>query len=350
MTEASGRPPSASTIRWGLYAPFILLAVVVAGWSAYWFIARTVISGAIDTWLREEKARGVDIACADRSISGYPFRLEIRCSSVSFQRPAGRSETLSGMLGPLTVIGQPHTPSHVIIQPEGPLRLTSSGGAAAELRWESAQASRRASGGELERFSLEMRKPVFSHRHAGNTVNLSAAKLEAHLRRNPTRPAAERAADLFVQVTQLVSSDLDAFLGDPNPSDIDLQLTTSQFPVLAGGATPAALEAWRQAGGKTDLTRLALKKGVKRLEATGWFGIDEQRRLTGRIEPAALNIDQIAGIRLRGGVMDMAAALSGRTAPQGADAPRPLPALDIRDGRLFFGPIRLPGAQLQPLY
>jgi hypothetical protein len=336
--------------RWGLYLPFVALLLVVGGWSAYWLVARGVVSGGLDRWLADEQARGVSITCADRAISGYPFRLEIRCASVSFQRPAGHGRTLSATLGPLLVIGQPHTPSHVIIQADGPLRIDSGDGARTELRWEALEASRRAPGGELERLSVEMRKPVLTVTTTAGVTNLAAAKLEAHIRRNPTRPPRDRAADVFLQLAQLASGDLDAFLGDANPSDIDLQLTIAQFPILAGGLTPNALEAWRQASGKVDLTRLAMKKGVKRIEATGWFGIDEQKRVTGRLEPSALNIDQIGGIRLRGGVMDMAAALSGRTAPAQPDQPRPLPALDLRDGRLFFGPIRLPGAALTPLY
>jgi hypothetical protein len=313
-------------------------------------VARSVVTSGIDRWLEQERARGVVIACANRTVGGYPFRLEIRCDTVTYQRPATRGQTLTATLGPVVIIGQPHTPSHVIIQSDGPLQLANTDGSRAEMRWEALEASRRAPGGVLERFSLDVRKPVLSVTGPGGVTNLAAAKLEGHLRRNPTRDAAERAGDVFLQVSQLVSADLDALLGDPNASDVELQLTTLQFPLLTGGLTPDALEAWRQAGGKTDLTRLSIRKGVKRLEATGWFGIDEQKRPAGRIEPAALNIDQIGGIRLRGGVMDMAAALSGRAAPAQPDAARPLPALDIREGRLFFGPIRLPGAAFTPLY
>ncbi len=344
------RTPGKRPSRWGLYLPFIALALVVGGWSAYWFIARGVVTAGIDRWIAEEQARGVSVACIDRAVGGYPFRLEIRCARATFSRPAGGGQTLSGELGPLVVIGQPHTPSHVIIQSDGPLTLSRTDGMRAEMRWEALEASRRAPGGQLERFSIDIRKPTLAVTGQGQPVNLSAAKLEGHLRRNPTRPAAERAGDVFLQVTQLVSAELDGLLGDPNPSDLDLQVTASQFGLLTGGLTPAALEAWRQVAGKADLTRLALKKGVKRLEATGWFGIDEGKRLTGRIEPAALNIDQIAGIRLRGGVMDMASALSGRAPPSQPDAPRPLPALELREGRLFFGPIRLPGGAMSPLY
>ncbi len=329
--------------------PFIALALVVGGWSAYWFIARGVVTAGIDRWIAEEQARGVSVACIDRAVGGYPFRLEIRCARATFSRPAGGGQTLSGELGPLVVIGQPHTPSHVIIQSDGPLTLSRTDGMGRDaLGGAGGQPPRagRAAG------ALLYRHPQADARRdgpgtAGEPLGGEAGGASAP---QPDAAAAERAGDVFLQVTQLVSAELDGLLGDPNPSDLDLQVTASQFGLLTGGLTPAALEAWRQVAGKADLTRLALKKGVKRLEATGWFGIDEGKRLTGRIEPAALNIDQIAGIRLRGGVMDMASALSGRAPPSQPDAPRPLPALELREGRLFFGPIRLPGGAMSPLY
>jgi hypothetical protein len=48
--------------------------------------------------------------------------------------------------------------------------------------------------------------------------------------------------------------------------------------------------------------------------------------------------------------MDMAGALSGRPRAPAPDGLRPLPALELRDGRLSFGPIRLPAPPIPPLY
>jgi hypothetical protein len=48
--------------------------------------------------------------------------------------------------------------------------------------------------------------------------------------------------------------------------------------------------------------------------------------------------------------MDFASALSGRPQPASPDGARPLPTIDIRGGRVGFGPIRLPLPPLQPLY
>ncbi len=343
-----GRQGRAS--RWGLYLPFVLLVLVIGGWSAFWYVARGLVGSGLDSAIADARQRGDSWTCVNRRISGYPFRLEVRCDDVTLTR----SQTVGVVnlsTGPVLIIGQPHTPSHLIAQADGPLRGVMADGSRFEARWDLAEASRRTQGGALERLSLDLRKPVVTVTNPQGAVStVSAAALEAHLRRNPTRPDPDMARDLFIRVGQIVSGDLDAVLGDSNPSDLDVQLTTTRANIFDHGLTPATFEAWRQASGRIEVSRIALKKGVKQIEARGELQLDDARRPAGRIEPSAANIDQFFGIRLRGGAMDLASALSGRAPAPGAGGLRPLPNLTISNGRISLGPIRLPLAALQPLY
>lgn len=344
------KPQKGRTSRWGLYLPFVLLVVVIGGWSAFWYVARGLVSNGLDTAMAEARQRGDSWTCVNRRISGYPFRLEVRCDDVTLVRSQSVG-VVNLATGPVVVVGQPHTPSHLIVQGDGPLRGLMADGSRFEARWELAEASRRTQDGRLERLSLDVRKPVVTITGPQSAVStVSATTFEAHLRRNPTRPDADMARDLFMRVTQIVSGDLDSMLGDSNPSDLDVQLTTSRANIFDQGLTPATLEAWHQAAGRLELGRIALKKGIKQIEAKGELQLDDARRLAGRIEPSAANIDQFFGIRLRGGAMDLASALSGRAAGAGPDGLRPLPSLNINNGRVSLGPIRLPFAPLQPLY
>ncbi len=348
---AGGAPRRAGRAsRWGLYLPLIALALIVAAWSGFWLFARNLVADGLDRAVAEAAARGDAWTCVNRTISGYPFRIEVRCADVTLTRQASAGVTQFSA-GPVLVIGQPHTPNHVVIQARGPLEARLADGARIAARWDQFEASRRDASGELERLSLDARRPVVTLTAPGGaTSTLSAQSLEAHLRRNPARPAPDQARDLFVRVGQLASGELDALFGDANPSDLDVQITASRSNLLGQGIAPTALEAWRLAGGSLDLTRVNLRKGIKQVEAKGMLMIDEEKRPAGRIEPSALNIDQFAGIRLRGGAMDLASALSGRAAPATPDGLRPLPAIDIRGGRIGFGPIRLPFGPLAPLY
>lgn len=341
--------PSGRASRWGLYLPFVLFGVICAAWSAYWFVARSVVIGGIDRAIADAAGRGDQWSCVDRSVTGFPFRIEVRCSGIRLARSAAAG-VVALTTGPVVAVGQPQTPGHVIVQAQGPASLRFADGTTAELRWEQLEASHRARSGQLERTSLNLKRPVASVRPAqGEAVTVSSQQLEAHLRRNPSRAPGEQALDLVLRAGQLASSHLDALFGDTNASEVDLQVTAVRADLLAHGFTPAALEQWRLQLGKLDVTRFALAKGIKRVEARGEIALDEQRRPSGRIEPSVANIDQFAGIRLRGGAMDLMSALSGRQGG-GADGLRPLPALEMREGRVAFGPVRLPGVRLDPLY
>ncbi len=336
--------------RWGLYLPLAALGLVVAGWSSFWFVARGLVNDGLNKAIEDARARGDVWTCLDRSLSGYPFRLELRCKSITLARTASAG-VVQLSTGPMLAVGQPQTPSHVIVQIDGPMLMNLADGRRIEARWDLLEASRKGSGGDLERLSLDVRKPVVSVSGPQAAVStFSSATLEAHVRRHPARPAADKARDLFVRVTQLASGDLDALFGDTNLSDVDLQITTNQADLLANGITPTSLEAWRSAAGKLEITRLALKKGLKQIEAKGELWIDDDKRPAGRLEPSVANIDQFAGIRLRGGAMDFASALSGRAQPANPDGLKPLPAIDIRAGRVGLGPLRLPVPPLLPLY
>src|SRR4051812_35982321 len=83
--------------RLGLFLPFILLLVVAVLGTAGWFYIRDRATREIDGWLGREAAAGRSWTCADRAITGYPFRLELRCASLKLARQDG-----SFTLGPIT--------------------------------------------------------------------------------------------------------------------------------------------------------------------------------------------------------------------------------------------------------
>ena len=74
--------------RFWLYLPFILLLVVVAGWTAYWFIAKSQIEKGLDEWIGKERASGAVVEYSTRSLGGYPFRFELDVADPVYQRLA----------------------------------------------------------------------------------------------------------------------------------------------------------------------------------------------------------------------------------------------------------------------
>ncbi len=335
--------------RWGLYGPFLLFGVVLAGWAGFWFYARQQVEEALARFVAAEQARGVAWACADRSIGGFPFRLEVRCADIIQRRLVDGVEVVTSF-GHTTIIGQPQTPGHIIIQAAGPAVARFADGRRIELGWNDLQISRRIRQGALARFALEMTGPSLRLIDpAGALREANASSLSVQARQSPGENGAPPTAaiDLAIAIDSLVSSDLDGLLGDATPASLTLRGVIAEGARLAVLPTPGQIEAWRQAGGRARIDEAMLVKGQKRLGATGEVWIDDGRALAFRLQPAAANIERLGGLPL-GGAMDLLGGLSGRRAPS-PDGLQPLPTLEWRDGRFGFGPLtfRLPS---RPLY
>jgi len=69
--------------RFWLYAPFALLLLVAIAWSAAWFVIRNRAGEALDGWLAAEAQAGRQWTCQDRTIGGYPFRIQVGWRSLT---------------------------------------------------------------------------------------------------------------------------------------------------------------------------------------------------------------------------------------------------------------------------
>src|SRR4051812_14429334 len=67
----------------GLFIAPVLLLILAAAWSGFWFYAASQAEIAADAWRAQEAKAGRVYDCAKRSIAGFPFRFEVRCSGAS---------------------------------------------------------------------------------------------------------------------------------------------------------------------------------------------------------------------------------------------------------------------------
>src|SRR5215471_13069493 len=70
------RPPRKS--RW-IVVPFVVVAVLAAVWTAFWFHAAATARAAIADWQEQEARAGHNYRCGAHDFGGYPFRIEVRC-------------------------------------------------------------------------------------------------------------------------------------------------------------------------------------------------------------------------------------------------------------------------------
>lgn len=354
--------PAATTARrnsrFWLYAPFALLVLLAAGWSGLWMMARSKVEQHLDAGIAREANAGRNWSCRDRSVGGYPFRIEVRCAGVTLVSSRWGDE-VKVEAGPMLAVAQASAPGHLILQATGPLTATLPAGRSGDLSWSRLEASLRLTMTGFERISLILRDPVATLRTPDETdgslrsESARSALFEAHLRPNQQGFASQQAVDVALSTKGTVTGLLDGLLGDAAPSDFDVQATVSQALAFRRGFNPDGLESWRAAGGGVEITRLGLIKGAARLDASGRIGLDEAHRPAGQLDVAVAGIERIAGIRVGGITAGLGALLGGRQGGAQNNAAAgltPLPPIVLREGRVFLGPLRLPLQPLRPLY
>jgi hypothetical protein len=205
--------------------------------------------------------------CPDRSVGGFPFRIEVSCPLSVQQGEATAS------FGRLLTVAQVYRPSHVIAEVGGPLRA-SDGDVAVEADWRLLQASVQSAPDALQRASLVIEDPkVRILGLAPADLSGAAAHLEAHLRPDPAR-AAEGAYDAALSARGLAVPLLNVFLGGDEPADMTLDTTVTQARSLtgrgearsSGGGTRAAPSRW--SGGRWRRARGASRPRARSVSTT----------------------------------------------------------------------------------
>ena len=344
--------------RWTLYLPFVALAVVAVGWSIFWKVAAGMTESGLDDWFAQERAQGREWSCPNRSVGGYPFRLEVRCAAPTFTGRIG-AVAGAGSVGDVLVAAHLYNPSLVLAEVGSPLAFKAQDGSVdLSLAWTRLQASHRVRKGGLERDSLEIEGPTL--RLAGRGLPTIAAKAEAfevHLRPNPDRASAVSAMDLALRLSKLEAPALDGLSGYAGPLDAVFAATILQTDALQGGDLAGSLEQWRQAGGNAEIREFKIAKGQALVVASGSLGLDDAHRPAGRIDlqltgmgPLLQRFGLSPGNAAVGGLLGGLLAGKGPQAPAqgGADGVLRLP-LELNQGRAMIGPMRLP-VVLSPLY
>ncbi|MBB4040608.1 hypothetical protein GGR34_002265 [Microvirga flocculans] len=337
--------------RFWLYTPFVLLLLVAIAWSVAWFAIRNRAVDALDGWLAAEARQGRQWTCADRTIAGYPFRIELICNSLDVRRGV-----VTASFGRTEAVAQIYQPRRIIAELAGPLRV-SDGTVAVEGSWDLLQASVNASQTGLQRLSIAADAPKVTVTGLGTgELSGSGKHLELHVRPNPSRTA-EQARDVAASVTEARLPLLDALIGGAEPTNLNADITVTQADGFKGGTIAEELELWRGAGGKIDVLMLSAAKGARRVETKGELRLDDQRRPTGRLDVAAAGLDGLIGTltggRVGGNILGMLLGQNPRAGTaQPGDKPRlaPMPPLRLENGLLAMGPFVIPNVKLQPLY
>jgi hypothetical protein len=364
--------PARRSRRW-LWIPLLLLLVLAAGWTGAWFYAASLAEKKIEEWRAREAERGRVYACGAQSLSGYPFRLEVRCTEPKAEL---RTQNLALKAADMLAVVQVYQPTHGIGEFTGPLTVQEPSGSVLIANWKLAQAS--ISGlPSADRVSV-----VFDAMNVDRTVSqlttaaFKADHVEAHGRLAPRLASDPPVVDVALQLVAATAPNLHPITTKPTNADITAVLRGVKD--LSPKPWPALLRDWQAAGGNLEITKTRLQQedmilvgdgtlslnargaldgqlritvvGLEKLVAALGVSISQDStvgRLSGALDRVAPGLGNIA--RERGGpnLLAVGAAMLGqKTELEG----KPAVTLPLRfaDGVVFFGPLKV--GQLAPVF
>src|SRR5712664_1425293 len=179
MTLAPRRRP-----LWRLFIMPVLLLVAAAAWSGFWFYAASEVGVRADAWAAQEAKSGRVYDCGNRSVAGFPFRLEVRCDDASVSlvsQTAGSQPPFTAKLGEILVVAQIYDPKLLIAEFKAPATISERGQPSMTVNWSKARSSVVGLPAVPQRASIVFDDPSIDRVNGSTQAQLAGAKhVELH--------------------------------------------------------------------------------------------------------------------------------------------------------------------------
>lgn len=342
-------PATTGTLGRKLPILITVLIVVVAAWTGGWFWLRAEAGRRMDAEIARLAARGVTLTCANRTIGGWPFRLDIDCDEPSV---AQVDQLTSVKLKHVRLTALIYNPTLVIAELDGPLLATGPHGELVNASWSLLQASlglsltpaikpdRLAIAGDAITASLS--KP------GGQELRLTTKHGELHARPAPDAVPGSTDVDAALTLTQTNVMNGERAVG-PENVDWSVAATARHLPQAPGSEGFARTWAANQA--HLDVRYAKMGLGAFTLEGKGGLDILIDGIIDGRIKLTATNLAALMGGgqtgKGRAELIGLATAFTIFGKSAGPDAPAGSRTLDVvvDHSQIRVGPtavVRLP--------
>lgn len=295
MTLAPRRRP-----LWRLFFMPGLLLVAAAAWSAFWFFAASQVGVKVDAWRAQEAESGRVYDCDKRSVAGFPFRLEVRCSGVSVSlrsqtavQAATQAPPITANLGEILVVAQIWDPKLLIAEFTAPATISDRGGPPAMMvNWSKARSSVVGLPAVPQRATIVFDDPAINRVNGPVQTPLASAKLvELHGRLAEGSVQDHPVIETVLKIEQGSLQDLHPLLAAPFNADVRTLL--SGLKDFTPKPWPERFREIQAAGGRVEIVQSRIQQGDLIAIAAGTLGLSASGRLDGELQMTVAGIEKV---------------------------------------------------------
>ena len=285
---------------WRLFIMPVLLLIAAMAWSGFWFFAASEVEVKADAWRAQEAKSGRVYDCAQRSVAGFPFRLEVRCDGASValtsqtaQQAAIPQAPFIARLSEILVVAQVYDPKLVIAEFTAPATVFDrSGSASIVVNWNKARASVVGLPAIPQRASIVFDDPEVDRFNASVQMPLArAGHVELHGRLADGASLDRPVIETVWKIEGGSVQELHPLLAQP--FDADGRALLSGLKDFAPKPWPERFREIQAAGGHVEIAQSRIAQGDLIAVAAGTLGLSAQGRIDGELQMTVAGIEKV---------------------------------------------------------
>ncbi len=277
---------------WPVFVPSAIVVLLAAGWCLLWYYAADRADREIIGWLDREAKAGRVYSCGEQSISGFPFRIEVRCSDPGAELRSNQPP-FSLKAKDIVVAAQVYHPTLLISEITGPLTLSEPQQQARFVAdWTLARASVRGLPPQPERVSVVIDKSHVDRIADGRTEAVfTADRVELHGRIIGGSPSSNPVIEAVFRVAAAAAPTVHPAVAKPLEAEITTVLRG--FKDLSPKRWTERFHELQAAGGNIEIKHLRIQQGGIIIVGAGTIKLNEQGHLDGLVRVAIAGIEQL---------------------------------------------------------
>lgn len=330
--------------RRGLVFPFVLVGVLLAAWTGWWFYLADQVETRLAVQTESLRAAGWQVKHEPASVGGWPFRVRVAFPAADVVAPSGHGVAASELVAEANAWNPGHW---VVLAPDG-LILTRAGKGQVAVEGEALRMSVSHLRDRFPDLRIELARPTFTPVAGADPFPLaSAERIELYTRPHLTDgEAATDEMDVLFRLTDGRGRAGGPVEGATREGRLsaEVEATIERASRLRGVDSAGVFAAWTEAGGRFVAVKGRLQAGESSATISSdalWARADG--RLEGRLALTAERPGEaIAGLAgSRSGAVNRVGA-AGAAAAAGVQGDRPMDlVLLFSDGRTWLGPFAL---------